>query len=91
MKWKASSAFPVGLSVSSIMKGSFLANELWVILIYSLLPIVWPLSLNGRERENAFKFVNSYPISISLFLFNNIDKIAWVAHALLITWLAKKS
>lgn len=44
----------------------------------------------GKSAVNSLKFLNSCPISISS-LFNKICKIACVAQALLMTWLAKNT
>jgi hypothetical protein len=43
----------------------------------------------GNSCVNALKLLNSSPILMS-GQFNRIDKMACVAHALLMTWLAKK-
>jgi hypothetical protein len=64
MKWKASPSLS-GILDSSIIKGSFLANELCSLRITSLFPIACPLSLNYNPIENERKLLSSCPMSIS--------------------------
>jgi len=66
------------------MNGSGLAKLLCVFLINSLLLIANPFNSAGKSCVKSLKFLSYSPISTS-GQFNNIERIACVAHALLIT------
>ena len=104
MKWYTSSPFFAARFPSSTI-GSGLANALCAARIFSLFDNANPFNSGGKSAVNCLSSVSVSPIvcsrsfpSASLLppssfpnvsTFNNTPKIACVAHAFVITWLAK--
>ena len=73
------------------MIGSGLAKELWALRMVSLLLMARPLRSASKSSVNVFMLPSSSPSVTVEGQFIRIERMACVAHAFVITWLAKKT
>eukprot|EP00982_Pelagococcus_subviridis_P014024 31303-Pelagococcus_subviridis.AAC.3 len=71
--------------------GSGRANELCALRIVSLFEMASPFKSASNSAVNSFMFASSAPSVTLGGQFIRMDRIACVAHAFVMTWLAKKT
>ena len=90
MKWNRSSS-SLAERVPSLMNGSGRAKLLCARRMLSLFPMASPFRSGGNSFVNSRSVPSSCPKSRVSERLSRMERIACVAHALLITWLAKKT